>query len=376
LIHLNGVFIDRLTISQEWPEGAPLLPETEMRCSYDRDSGVVHWETARGQALEGSYSTHLLVRSDGNTVTVSGNPSKWGRLDNLYGLETLQECIALYNRVLRDVGLPEFELLSIVRVAHASLDESDLQGYRQGPVVTRVDLTRNLMFGRGGESLALDWFLSQRWGRLPYRQKGDQSIVAGSSARAMRRLYGKGEEIAEHGAGWRRKRARELLDVRDEAIPYLERLAEWCKEHGVVRDEVQLGRKRLPEMGLRFPEQWGDETPAKVHAEQTAMKSLEAGALTDYSDGVVETLRAAGFGERVSGQMANAVAAWIGGGEWDSGLSVPTRYRYLKALRDHCGLELRQRCNVRSMAHRIKPRVLEGRTMTSADLPDWYRRAA
>jgi hypothetical protein len=106
------------------------------------------------------------------------------------------------------------------------------------------------------------------------------------------------------------------------------------------------------------------------------MKSLEAGALTDYSDGVVETLRAAGFGERVSGQMANAVAAWIGGGEWDSGLSVPTRYRYLKALRDHCGLELRQRCNVRSMAHRIKPRVLEGRTMTSADLPDWYRRAA
>lgn len=47
--------------------------------------------------------------------------------------------------------------------------------------------------------------------------------------------------------------------------------------------------------------------------------------------------------------------------------------RYVKALREVCGLDLRRPCNVRSMAASIKPRVLEAREMDVADLPSWYR---
>jgi hypothetical protein len=389
-----------------------MLPDTEIRLQYNHDTGAIDWQSARGQAQEGSWSTHLLVRSDGQSVSVSGNPSRWGRLDNVFGLTTLRDCIAVYNRVLLDLGLPEFELLQRAKITHgtaagawaaaaeatkkleagqsagaarlaaflayaeAAFDDSDVDGLRVGPVITRVDLTQNLLFGRGGEGPAIDWFLAQRFGRLPFKPKGDLSISAGSMARQLLKLYGKADEVAAHALEWRRARSQDKRMVRDEAIEYLENLRDWLKENGVVRRELTLGRKLLPELDLRFPENWRDDTAAKVYRERTAMKSLEAGALSDYSGDVRARLEANGFGPRRAAAMANAVAAWIGGGEWDSGLSRSTRYEYIAALRNHCGLDLRNRCNVRSMAHSVKPRVLEGRPMTSADLPDWYRSAA
>lgn len=58
--------------------------------------------------LEGSYSTKLNIRCDGQRVRVEGNPSRWQRMDNLFGLQTLDECVAIFNHVLAQYGLPPF----------------------------------------------------------------------------------------------------------------------------------------------------------------------------------------------------------------------------------------------------------------------------
>nr|AKN36250.1 hypothetical protein [Vibrio splendidus] len=64
--------------------------------------------TVNQKILEGSYSTKLTIRCNGTRVRVEGNPSRWQRMDNLFGLQTLDECVAIYNHILASYNLPPF----------------------------------------------------------------------------------------------------------------------------------------------------------------------------------------------------------------------------------------------------------------------------
>jgi hypothetical protein len=101
--------------------------------------------------------------------------------------------------------------------------------------------------------------------------------------------------------------------------------------------------------------------------------TMNAGAMSDYGVEVRERLLAAGYSQRLAGSMSNAVGNWLAGQPWDFGLGRTQRYEWAKALRKHCGLDLRKPCNVRALATCIKPKVLEVREMERSDLPDWYR---
>lgn len=361
------VFIDSLRVSQQHAQCPPW--GSTRRYEFDLETAELQWESVRGDSVRGSFDTGLYVRSTGAEVSVSGNPSKWGRLDNLVGLSRMEDCISLYNAVLRDLGLPAFELRCLV----STIGEFGGERVRVGPVISNVHVTRNLICGQGGDRAFLNWMSSQHLGRLPYKLKAETTVQAGTLARRQHQLYLKGPELREHALKWRRARSPDKLEVKDEAVAYLERLIDYCEKNGVVRDEVKLGRKYLQESPFRYPEQWCEETASKLHADNSEIETMNAGALSNYGSEVRAKLVSAGISERQAGLMANAVSGWLAGQVWDQGLGRRQRYNYLKALREHCGLDLRRPCNVRSLAACVKPRVLEARELELMDLPDWYR---
>lgn len=361
------VFIDWLRLVQQHPD-CPVWGSTR-RIETDLETGEVQWEVVRGESVRGSFDTGLYVRSTGSEVSVSGNPSKFARLDNLVGLTTLDACMDVYNAVLRDLGLPLFELQCMA----STVGDFGGERLRIGPTITDVHVTRNLICGQGGDRAFLDWMSSQHLGRLPYTLTAETTVQAGTLARRQHQLYLKGPELRAHALKWRRARSPDKLEVKDEAVAYLERLIDYCEKNGVVRDEVKLGRKWLQESAFRYPEQWCEETASKLHADNSEIETMNAGALSNYGSEVRAKLIGAGISERQAGLMANAVSGWLAGQVWDQGLGVRARQKYCKALRQHCGLDLRRPSNVRALAVCVKPRVLEARELELTDLPDWYR---
>lgn len=63
-------------------------------------------ESPNFKLVEGSHSTKLTVRCDGSRVKITGNASRFHRIDNLFGLETIDDCINVYNQVLASFDLP------------------------------------------------------------------------------------------------------------------------------------------------------------------------------------------------------------------------------------------------------------------------------
>ncbi|ENB3621243.1 Replication-associated protein G2P, partial [Escherichia coli] len=75
----------------------------------------IHLETGEVSSLsqpvfvhEGSFSDVVSIKIRGSELTMSGNPSRWGKLDNVFGCASVDECFGVFNQILRSLGLPEF----------------------------------------------------------------------------------------------------------------------------------------------------------------------------------------------------------------------------------------------------------------------------
>lgn len=360
------VHIDWLSVSQvhvDSPEWGSIR-----RCDFDVLTGELESDRILGDSVQASWDTSVRVRSMGGRVEVSGNPSKWGRLDAITGLPDVWQCLDVYNGILRELGLPEFRRAAPwheIERGGAGGDRHD-----DGPRISRVDLTDNLICGRNGVRGWLDWLEAQVWGdRLPFERTSSTMVAAGRRKRRQLVSYDKAAEILANIKKWKRSRALEKQD----AVFYLSALVAWAREVGLVRREVRLGSQWLSERVYCHAEAWGPDTVAKLFSEMTEMKTMNAGALSDYGDGVYQRLLDAGCTERMAGACSSRVSLWLGGQDWRVGLTQATAYRYAKLVRDNCGLELRKPSNIRSLATCVKPKVLEARPLSAADLPDWYQ---
>ncbi|EKM03432.1 fumarate reductase iron-sulfur domain protein, partial [Vibrio cholerae HC-55B2] len=87
-------------MQQLHPDGGLPLVGTHVIERLDMESGEALPPSVNQKRLEGSFSSKLTIRCDGYKVRVEGNPSRWQRMDNLFGLTTLDECVEIYNHVL------------------------------------------------------------------------------------------------------------------------------------------------------------------------------------------------------------------------------------------------------------------------------------
>lgn len=240
-------FIDWLSVYQDHPEGGLPVIGAEMVMRYDLQSGEVTRHSPSMLKMEGSYSTSLLIRCDGFSVTVEGNPSRWHRPDNLFGLQTFDECIRVYNVILLELGLPPFTKCQKVWF----LQDPEIKKARRmsdGAIIRRVDWTRNLSVGQGNVDSFLRALSTQSVGKGKFPNlyaNGKTVDWSKHSTLWYQKVYSKSAELEIGQKRLSKKQTREEND-------YLKRLIDYCEEQGIARDEKEFKRAFLNRKNLCF----------------------------------------------------------------------------------------------------------------------------
>lgn len=368
--------IDYLTVSQLHPCGVDWGQDRLVR--VDLATGRIVRETVTGAQVTGSFRAAVRVRCVGGRVEVSGNPSKWGRLDAVGdGCRSMGEALGTYNDILAELGLPLFSIPDRLRLRgnpgdiryvssstpprrpSSRVPMADgpraVETVRQGPIVTRVDIAGCIVLGSADSAAAYTrWVGTQRAGKKRghvMEQKGPESYCGGTTRGQQLRVYSKGPELAEALRDWRRRHD----DDRDAAVEYLTELSARATAGGWVRREVQLGRDYLRESKLRWAEEWGDSTMSIEFAKfALGGEGCDVGAVNDWRTMALGALMGQGLTERSAQLCIGTLSAWMSGFDPRAGLSQATYYRRAKQLREALGVEIRSPPNVVSLGSRIR----------------------
>lgn len=242
-------FIDWLTVYQNHPAGDLPIVSSSVNLKIDPDTGELIKKFTNLKPLSGSYSSTINVRCDGSTVHITGNPSRWNRMDNLFGFKTFDECIRVFNLILADVGLPPLTKNTGLRVLQGR-DGSSVTYVPNGAVFTRVDWTINLCVGPGNEKPFIRGFSSQKMGKGidPVLFPNGQTVKWPATDWLLK-LYNKGFEIAKTLKSLIRSKNKSITK---EHITYLTRLITFCENHGIVRFEKQFNNGLLRKNNLNL----------------------------------------------------------------------------------------------------------------------------
>lgn len=235
-------FIDFLNVFQDHPEGNLPIVGKELISRQDMETGEIR-ETCNTKKIEGSFSTSLQIRCDGTRVSVEGNPSRWGRVDNLFGFTTFDECIQIYNTELLKLDLPPFTKC-IYRGFNQSRDDKH-ERFTDGARFRRVDWTRNLSVGKDNVHPFLRGFSSHRIGKgiIP-NLYADGNTLEWFTSLWYHKLYNKSAEMQL------RRNINKYKYLTENEKEYLSKIIKYCEDNGVVRDEKQFNRDFLVKRNL------------------------------------------------------------------------------------------------------------------------------
>ncbi len=96
-INQNNIFIDWLSLKHP-NNGRYTIMNDGQIINFDKN-GEILYHIDKHLNQEGSYSTNIRTRVTKDWLEISFNPSRYNRLDNLYGL-TLEQCIKIINQFL------------------------------------------------------------------------------------------------------------------------------------------------------------------------------------------------------------------------------------------------------------------------------------
>jgi hypothetical protein len=288
-------FVDYLEMYQDHPEGGLPVVGKKLFWSIDLETGEESQPNPSRLAFEGSYSSTLQIRCDGQRVTVEGNPSRWNRSDNLFGHTTLAACVAVYNRILLELGLPPFSTCTRFDWKQSGEDDRS-RLWTDGAIFTRIDWTRNLSVGQDNVLPFIRGLSTQALnrGKVPYLYPNGRTTDwnKGSSWR-YDKIYDKAYDLAN------RKKLKKLKT--EEEREYYKRLIDYCNETGIAREEHTFKQKFLSRHNFCF---YGmvreSDFEPYLNEIDTAMKRLEI-ATFDYVSiadqllerGIVKTRHAA-----------------------------------------------------------------------------------
>jgi hypothetical protein len=366
-------FIDRLDMHQDYEPGSLPLVGEDLCQRISLETGEVRKKTPSKKNLEGSYSTSLLVRCDGSRVSVEGNPSRWQRLDNLFGHTTFDACVAVYNHVLLSLGLPPFSRCARVWW-HQGPEDKHPAMVSDGAVISRVDWTRNLAVGKGNVEKFLRGISTQTSlrSKMPNLYSNGRTVDWGAGSEYFyQKLYDKAFDMAEPKK--LRKMRRMVLKgiITQDDLDYYQKVIAFCEEMGIVRDENEFKRRGLESRNLQFYGLMNEKDfEPYLNRLDTIMKRLEISAI-DYvtiSDQLIS------HNIVTSRQAANATQsvalAWLHGCAIDKSKSQYYVHRSrLLAL----GVDIA----VPHDATRPLPQIKREREIhvSSALVPDWYETA-
>lgn len=319
--------------------------------------------------LEGSFSTKLTIRCDGTRVRVEGNPSRWQRIDNLFGLQTLDECVAVYNHVLATYDLPPFT--KNTRFSHRqSADGKPSSLIGNGAEITLIDWTRNHAVGKGREQSFIRGLSSMQIGRgrkPKLYPDGNTCNWAEGSTWQMDKLYRKAIELKRNLL----KSIKKNDEVSPETHQYISDLIEYCETYGVVREEHSLRQTLLKRHNLQF---YGCTTENDFYHHlkdiENAMNTIQISH--DEHQSIAHQLLAAGAVETL--RQANTTMSYFS--MWQHGTDLrevmkQSQFYQHKARLKTIGIDIGQKFDVSRMCPTLKRSdVIEVKPL---EVPSWYK---
>lgn len=349
----GGIAVDWLTVHQVHGE-APVLGES-LLLFVDIEDGTVVSQAVRGAAIRGSFDTSLQVRCDGRRVEVSGNPSRWGRQDNVFGFDSLDGCIELYNRVLVALGLPEFDSRHRDQAMDRQVQRSDTGMVAQGAVITRVDLCRNWAAGSSAHARLVVGALGSviRQGKPGTVSADGNTVDWGRGSRySYLKYYIKAAEMRRHC-----KKPSE----------YQAQLVDWCDSVGIVRQELSVKSMMLKRQGLDSPVNWSKARMEQLLDEYSPHR--ECGAQVSAHSELFQLLVEAGTSISRARAAQAALQAYLNGMRFIVGENISkSAYYRLRADIKLAGVDIGAPLNVATLPVRIRELVLE-----PAAPPQFYR---
>lgn len=293
--------------------------------------------------IKGSHETAIRVKSHDGLVAIAGNPGRWGRPDNLFGLD-LSATIVAANFILAAQSLPSFSAGNEYASQHDTCEV-----HYTGARVWSVHLTQNYATGSPENAKAvINWLDTQSVARVKKSRLGGSTVVWGSLKYCQTEAYIKADEMLAHAKGDEAKEA-----VRNSQT------YKYALENGIVRVEVKAAKDYLKEKGLTYLGAWNMGTVHRIFAERTEVlhrvkADIEEFDIMHLPKSVRMTYAAWHRGEDVASLFANRM----------------TLYRHAKALRAF-GFDITEKRNIETFP--VKVRTID---LVPLSPPEFYRDAA
>lgn len=337
--HRSAPSFDWVSLVQYLPDAPPFGGDV-VRC-FDPASGELKYETRQGLSVEGSFCSAARVRSHGGHVSLSFNPSRWGRPDSLDGLRSMVDVLAVANEVLAACGLPPF--FEVDGASGRRFASKLVRGEEAPPLggvsLSRVDVCQLFQAGSDDDArlalLACSQLTARGQVSRSYGRSDTVSWFSGSR-RLYVKMYLKGPELLVHGGP----------DSRDAAA--------WASSVGLVRHEVELKRKLLAELGLLRPSSWDAQAMEDILAKHSYFR--EAAVSRSGFDSIADELQALGVSRARALRAQHIAAAYAAGQDPFASMARRTGYR-VRADLLRVGLDIRAPLNVVALSRPV--RVIE-----------------
>jgi len=368
------MFIDWLKVSQEFEHDLPANGNI-ITITSDTLTGEVLNSRSPWFQHEGSYSSKVSIQISGRKITVDGNPSRLNRHDNLWGFETVEQCLTVYNDLLAQYGLPPFTKCTRFEIRQGQSGAKSSQIWADGCVVQRIDLTTNISVGPGNETAYLRGLASQRIGHsigrlLPNGKTVDWTTSgSGKGARLQyRKAYDKGYEMQFKHL----PKVKRAFGENSPEYKYAQDLCDYAVKTGIVRLEQELKSEFLKRENLCF---WGlfDEGIYKtLHEEflgvdqRLKVTKMDMASIAQQLllEGVVTSTRAANL-------TASYAHLWMHGQE----LVCSQRSFETHAARlNRIGINIRNTCDLTTFSTVFIREMKEINPVKGIAPPDWYKR--
>lgn len=373
------MFFDWLSGYQDYDFDLPVISESGW-CFIDfladeheqmkspRQNKVIH---------EGSYSTSIIVQVKGRRVYVSGNPSRFNRLDNLFGLPTVDACVSVYNGILESLGLPPLTKCKTMGFREVVQESGEIKMVPvvDGFVITTIHITTNMAVGGGG---LIDTYIKavsglsylRRRGRLhPDGKTADWLSNKGNAREIYPSIYDKAYEM-ENGKGCTLSLVKRRYGEHSEEYKYYSALHDYCKQNGVARFEQKLNSPYLKKHHLQYYGKSDYSILNEIHGE---FLQLDEKLRVNHMDinTITETLLADGICSNTKAANITALYAinWMNGQKFDLTKSqVQTHRARLRKI----GIDIAKPCNLHTFSPVVVRKVVEIQK-TELQPPSFYK---
>ncbi|MFS2161103.1 phage/plasmid replication protein [Pseudomonas sp. Pseusp122] len=367
------MFIDWLTVSQEHLHDLPVVCDI-FTLTIDANTNEVLSTRQPRFKHEASFSTSVTISVQGRNIRVEGNPSRVGRLDNLFGYTTIEQCISVYNALLREYGLPGFTRCTRIDIRAGTSGAKSGDRIADGAKIERIDLTTNVSVGSGNVVSYLRGVSSQRIGHsIGFLYPNGRTVTwtpkgNGKGGRLQyRKAYDKAFEMDQNCL----PKIKRLFGDDSPEFKYVKQVRDYCADQGVVRMEQELKSELLQREALCYWGLFNESRLSELHNEFLAIdEKLKVTAMDMMTiaeqllqDGIVSSRQAAN-------STASCAILWMHGQTFDFTKSQTKTHA---ARLNRIGINIRNACDTSRFAP-VFVRQCREVTKSSLSIPSWYKR--